>query len=52
MFKKDFEFSSENPISSKDRKNFKKSLEKNFNEEEVGKIFLEFDDIIVKKVEK
>lgn len=52
MFKKDFDFSSENPISSKDRKNLRKSLGKLFDDESVGKLFLEFDVIIIKKVEK
>jgi hypothetical protein len=52
MFKKDFEFSSENPLSSKDRKNLRKQLGAAFDDDSVGKLFLEFDTIILKKVEK
>jgi hypothetical protein len=46
MFKKDFDFSSENPLSSKDRKNLRKALGKIFDDDSIGKLFLEFDALL------
>lgn len=52
MFKKDFSYATQNPLSQKDRKKLWKDLEKIFDSQSIADLYINFEQFHVNKVEK
>ena len=52
MFKKDFGYASQNPLSQKDRKRLRKDLERVFDEQSLTALYIHHEQLHLCKLEK